>query len=406
MIEESLHPHFSRISDRIIKADFKLKDHQVNIIAAYAPTLTKSEEDPKLREEFYDELEVVTAKHKKNKHLLLFLGNFNAKTGSGHHNYPENIGKYGKGHINSNGENLLDYAKENSLVLTNTLFPHKLAHRTTWTCSERIQPHNSSTDGTPHRNPYRNQIDYIITKQIHQKLITDSRSYSGISTSTDHKLVKAQIKLQWWKMSKQRTKTERIDVEKFKELGIIESYKSALNVTLDSATTDDADPKHAWTRIGKICIETGISTLGKKTTSRRILSTPEIMNLSKKQKKLKHDMDSSRNKAKRLALCKERNRALKKIKKLLKEEENKRLDYQLQEIERFKDDSNKYYQAVRKWKARKPKNPLQIYDEKFNLVTAEDERCQIISKYFKQLFSSDDTSEIILLWIHLSHKRG
>ena len=61
MIEESLHPHFSRISDRISKADFKLKDHQVNIIAAYDPTLTKSEEDPKLREGFYDELEVVTA---------------------------------------------------------------------------------------------------------------------------------------------------------------------------------------------------------------------------------------------------------------------------------------------------------------------------------------------------------
>ena len=59
-------------------------------------------------------------------------------------------------------------------------------------------------------------------------------------------------------------------------------------------------------------------------------------------------MDSSRNKAKRLELCKERNRALKEIKKLLKEEENKKLDYQLQEIERFKHDSNKYYQAVRK----------------------------------------------------------
>ena len=68
-----------------------------------------------------------------------------------------------------------------------------------------------------------------------------------------------------------------------------------------------------------------------------------------------------------------------KLIKLLKEEENKKLDYQLQEIERFKDDSNKYYQAIRKWKARKPKKPLQIYDEKFNLVTAEDGRCQIIT---------------------------
>ena len=40
IIEESLQPHFTRISDRIVKANFKIiRDHQVNVIFPYAPTL-------------------------------------------------------------------------------------------------------------------------------------------------------------------------------------------------------------------------------------------------------------------------------------------------------------------------------------------------------------------------------
>ena len=155
-------------------------DHHLNIVTAYAPTLDKSEKDPQIREEFYNELDKVTCQHKKDKHLLLVVGDFNAKPGSGHERFPENIGKFGKGHLNSNGEQLLQYAKENELVLTNTLFNIKLAHRTTWTSLERINPHLTH-DGTTRRNPYRNQIDYILTKNIHKIFIQKSRSYGGIT---------------------------------------------------------------------------------------------------------------------------------------------------------------------------------------------------------------------------------
>ena len=144
------------------------------------------------------------------------------------------MGKFGKGHLNSNEEWLLDYAKENGIVLTNTLFQHKLAHRTTWTCTERINPHNSA-DGTIRRNPYRNQIDYIMTKVIHKQLITDSRSYSGISTSTDHKLVKAQFKLEWWKMQKQHSKSVKINIDKLREPETATAYKAELDRKLTAS---------------------------------------------------------------------------------------------------------------------------------------------------------------------------
>ena len=72
---------------------------------------------------FYNELDRTTSKHKKNKHLLLVPGDFNAKTGSGHAFYPENIGKHGKGHLNTNGEHLRNMQKQTILCLQ-TLFSH------------------------------------------------------------------------------------------------------------------------------------------------------------------------------------------------------------------------------------------------------------------------------------------
>ena len=71
----------------------------------------------------------------------------------------------------------LNLPQKNDLVLTNTLFSHKLCHRTTWTAPERY--HTSAKDdqgnpqvllgpdNLPRREPFRNQIDYIATKIKH-----------------------------------------------------------------------------------------------------------------------------------------------------------------------------------------------------------------------------------------------
>ena len=63
-IEDSLRPHFQRITDRIATANWQPDEHrQANIIVAYAPTLLKSEKDPQIREDFYNELDRITWKH-------------------------------------------------------------------------------------------------------------------------------------------------------------------------------------------------------------------------------------------------------------------------------------------------------------------------------------------------------
>ena len=116
-----------------------------------------------------------------SRNIVLVLGDFNAKPGSGWSEFPGNMGEFGKGLISSSGRILLEFLTKQDLLLTNTTFYHKIAHRTTWTAPERINPHNSK-DGTPRRNPYRNQIDYAIMKKFHRRFVTDSRSYGGITT--------------------------------------------------------------------------------------------------------------------------------------------------------------------------------------------------------------------------------
>ena len=90
-----------------------------------------------------------------------------------------------------------------------------MAHRTTWVCPERKQEHRDKY-GNIRRNPYRNQIDYILVKTQHRNMLQNSRSYSGMNTSTDHRLVVANMKLTWYKCFETNKKEERYDLEQLK----------------------------------------------------------------------------------------------------------------------------------------------------------------------------------------------
>ena len=149
-----------------------------------------------MRENLYEEIEKIITKT-PNRDMIFLTGDFNAKVGSDNRDYPENIGKYGKGMINSSGKVLLETCQRNNLIVTNTLFPHKLSHRTTWTAPYRVF---ITKNGEKRRNPIRNQIDYVIVRNQHRRFIKDSRSYGGINLETDHKLVKTEVRIEWHKI--------------------------------------------------------------------------------------------------------------------------------------------------------------------------------------------------------------
>ena len=62
---------------------------------------------------------------------LLLIGDFNARIGRENDKCPSALGKYGIGKCNSNGELLLALCTEFDLIVTNTMFKQKYAHKTT-----------------------------------------------------------------------------------------------------------------------------------------------------------------------------------------------------------------------------------------------------------------------------------
>ena len=149
--EKGLDVEFKTVSNRTCTATIKLKgkDKKIVIISTYAPTLEISEKTPKGKEDYYEEFESVLNKISK-RDICIIGRNMNAKTGLGHKDFPEVIGRYGKGEMNSNGRSLAEMLIRNDMILGNTMFKHKMAHRTTWEGPQRKNPHIQNPQGEIH----------------------------------------------------------------------------------------------------------------------------------------------------------------------------------------------------------------------------------------------------------------
>ena len=64
--------------------------------------------------------------------MTVLLRDFNAQVGRNRDRWYPSLGKFGVGKENSNGYRLLQFCRYNNLVITNTVFGHKMAHKLTW----------------------------------------------------------------------------------------------------------------------------------------------------------------------------------------------------------------------------------------------------------------------------------
>ena len=111
---------------------------------------------------------------------MFILGDFNAQVGRNRDRWYSSLGKFGIGKENSNGYRLLQFCWHNNLVITNTMFGHKMAHKLTW----------YSRDGKP-----ANLIDYILVNRKLAGLIQDTRSVVTDVKSKNHHLVVSTVNL-------------------------------------------------------------------------------------------------------------------------------------------------------------------------------------------------------------------
>ena len=75
----------------------------------------------------------------------------------------------------------MSFAAVNNLVLTGTIFPHRIGQKQIW----------ASPDGST-----QNQIDHVLISQQHRTSVLDTRAMRGADVASDHHL---EVKTRRWK---------------------------------------------------------------------------------------------------------------------------------------------------------------------------------------------------------------
>ena len=100
----------------MISVRFQGKSFNITVIQAYAPTSNAEKAEV---ERFYEDLQDLLELTPK-KHILFIIGDWNAKVGS--QETPGVTGKFGLGVQNEEGQRLIEFCQQNTLVTANTLF--------------------------------------------------------------------------------------------------------------------------------------------------------------------------------------------------------------------------------------------------------------------------------------------
>ena len=132
-------------NDRMISVRLQGKPFNITVTQVHAPTSNAEESKvEQFCEDLQDLLELTP-----QKDVLFIVGDWDKKVGS--QETPGVTGKFGLGLQNEAGKRLIEFCKENTLVIANTLFQQHKRKLFTWT----------SPDGQ-----HRKQIDYILCSQI------------------------------------------------------------------------------------------------------------------------------------------------------------------------------------------------------------------------------------------------
>ena len=112
------------------------------------------------------------------KRCPFHYGAWNAKVGS--QETPGATGKFSLGIQNEAGEKLIEFCKENALVIANTLFQQHKRRLYTWT----------TTYGQ-----HQIQIGYILCRQRWKSSIQSTKTRPGAHCGSDHELLIAKFRL-------------------------------------------------------------------------------------------------------------------------------------------------------------------------------------------------------------------
>ena len=111
----------------MISVHFQGKPFNITVIQVYAPTSNAEEAEV---EQFYEDLQDLL-QLTPPKDVLYIIGDWDAKVGS--QETHRVTGKFGIGVQNEEGQRLIEFCQENTLVIANTQFQQHSRRLYTWT---------------------------------------------------------------------------------------------------------------------------------------------------------------------------------------------------------------------------------------------------------------------------------
>uniref|UniRef100_A0A146KQ35 RNA-directed DNA polymerase from mobile element jockey n=1 Tax=Lygus hesperus TaxID=30085 RepID=A0A146KQ35_LYGHE len=240
---------WSFINERIMYVLLDLDDKKMTaLFVVYAPN---EDETAEIKDMFYDQLQR-SLDDAPDANIML-MGDLNGRVGQNDVSYREVIGKHGEPTRNNNGKRLLQFCQANSLIITNTKFPHRDIHKFT-----RVEPSRNE----------RSIIDYIMVKKSEFPRIRDARVMRGAEIGSDHRMVVTSLSSATKPTGKtgNKKKNEKVNSYKLKVESIREKFCTRVTERADTAGTwkEERSLEKAWENFKEVILGAATEICGVK----------------------------------------------------------------------------------------------------------------------------------------------
>ena len=281
---------------------------------------------------------------------------------------------------------LASFLETHRLFACNTAFQHVTSHKTTWQGQYR-----DATNGNI--VPIYNTIDFVICRQSHKSLLTDSRTFAGTLLDSDHRLRIAQLDLSrlyyvWSEIAQPPSaKHARYNTEQLASGPIRTKFRDAVSESLPDVNPN-LSASQKWDLLKGTLKSAAETTIGRTEPRHKNPHCQDIAAMSETQCKLRLQINNTRNPARK----QQRNRFLHAQRRRARDNASVRLDHLASEVEHLHDGA-KMFRAVREM-TRKPASKLKIQDDSGRVICNAAELNERVTHHFGRQFSDPRVMEL------------
>ena len=244
--------------------------------------------------------------------------------------------------------------------------------------------------------PIYNTIDFVICRQSHKSLQTDSRAFAGTLLDSDHRLI-AQLDLSRlyyvWSEIEQApsTKHARYNTEQLAGGPIRTKFRDAVSESLPDVNPN-LSASQKWDLLTRTLKSAAETTVGRTEPRHKNPHCQDIAAMSETQRNLRLQLNNTRNHARRQELKQQRNMILHAQRRSARDNASVRLDHLASEVEHLHDGA-KMFRAVREI-TRNPASKLKIQDDSGRVICNAAELNERVTHHFGRQFSDPRVIEL------------